>query len=294
MYELVQVAENTFYIQSPAKVGIYRENQNDVWLIDSGNDKDAGRRIRKVLDEQGWRLKGIINTHSNADHIGGNRYLQNNTGCRAFARGIEKTVTENPVVEPSFLYGGYPFRELRGKFLMAQESVCDELDESMLPEGFRIVDLPGHFFHMVGVITPDDVFFIADCMVGSEIIEKYPVSFVYDVEEYIRTIKKVRDIECGMYIPSHGQPCEDIGRLADDNLMAVEKTEKIILECIENEITSEDVIKLLSDRLGQKLTYEQYVLTGSTVRSYLSWMKDRGIAECRILDNRLCWKAVKE
>lgn len=77
MFELCQVGENTYYINYPVKVGVYRANENEVYLIDSGNDKNAGRRImKKVLDENKWKLKGIINTHSNADHIGGNAYLQ--------------------------------------------------------------------------------------------------------------------------------------------------------------------------------------------------------------------------
>ena len=76
MYELIAVTENSYYIQSPAKIGLVRLNDTDVCLIDSGNDKDAGRKIKKLLDANGWTLKAIYNTHSNADHIGGNRYLQ--------------------------------------------------------------------------------------------------------------------------------------------------------------------------------------------------------------------------
>lgn len=52
MFELCQVGENTYYINYPVKVGVYRANENEVYLIDSGNDKNAGRRImKKVLDE---------------------------------------------------------------------------------------------------------------------------------------------------------------------------------------------------------------------------------------------------
>ena len=38
------------------------------------------------------------------------------------------------------------------------------------------------------------------------------------------------------------------------------------------------------------MTYEQYVLVGSRVRSYLSWLKDTGRAAAFFEDNLLLWK----
>ena len=75
MYELIQAGENTFYIDSPTKLGVYRIPQG-AYLVDSGNSKDAGKRARQILDANGWPLLGVLNTHSHADHIGGNRFLQ--------------------------------------------------------------------------------------------------------------------------------------------------------------------------------------------------------------------------
>ena len=155
MYELIQISEQSYYIQSPAKIGLVKLNEEEVCLIDSGNDKDAGRKLRKILDANGWTLKAIYNTHSNADHIGGNKYLQAQTGCRVYAPGIECDFTRHPILEPAFLYGGYPCKDLRHKFLLAQESGAEELTETVLPEGVEIIKLPGHFFDMVGFRTPD-------------------------------------------------------------------------------------------------------------------------------------------
>ena len=49
MYELIQGGERTYYIDCPAKIGIYKCSENEVYIIDSGNDKDAGKRILKIL-----------------------------------------------------------------------------------------------------------------------------------------------------------------------------------------------------------------------------------------------------
>ena len=73
MYELIQVSDKCYYIQSPAKIGLVRLEGSEVCLIDSGSDKDAGRKVRQHLDANGWKLAAIYNTHSNADHIGGTR-----------------------------------------------------------------------------------------------------------------------------------------------------------------------------------------------------------------------------
>ncbi len=143
MYELIQVAAHTWYIDCPAKMGVVQVNGDGVFLIDSGNDKEAGKKVQKLLDQNGWRLLAILNTHSNADHIGGNKLLQERTGCSIYAPGMEAAFTRWPCLEPSFLYGGYPPKALRNKFLMAQPSGVQDLSELPLPAGMEILPLPG-------------------------------------------------------------------------------------------------------------------------------------------------------
>ena len=210
MYELTPVIGNSYYIQSPAKIGLVKLGGSDVCLIDSGNNKDAGRKVRQILDANGWHLSAIYNTHSNADHIGGNQYLQKQTGCKIYAPGIECDFTRHTLLEPSFLYGGFPPKDLTQKFLMAQESDAEPLEAATLPEGMEVIPLPGHFFDMVGFRTGDDVVYLADCLTGVETLEKYQITFLYDVAAYLQTLEKVKGMEAKMFVPSHAVPTENI------------------------------------------------------------------------------------
>ena len=290
MYELIQVSEHNYYIQCPAKIGLIKLNDTEVCLIDSGSDKDAGRKVRQILDANGWKLRAIYNTHSNADHIGGNKYLQGQTGCRIYAPGIECDFTNHPILEPAFLYGGYPCKDLRHKFLLAQESKAEPLTGEVLPEGFELIPLPGHFFDMAGFRTPDDVVYLADCLSARETLDKYQIGFIYDVASYLETLEKVKTMKAKLFIPSHAAPEEDISDLAQYNIDKVREIAGRILEVCAEPLCFETILQKLFTEYGLTMNFEQYVLVGSTVRSYLSWLKDTGKLNAGFGGNLLLWQ----
>lgn len=292
MYELLNGRGNSYYIDCPARIGLVRTEDSEVCLIDSGSDKDAGRKVRQILDANGWKLKAIFNTHSNADHIGGNSYLQRQTGCSIFAPGIECSFTRHPVLEPSFLFGGYPPGDLRHKFLMAQESDAVVLSEAHMPEGMSVIPLPGHFFDMVGFRTADDVVYLADCLSSQETLEKYGITFIYDVESYLKTLEMVHSMEASLFIPAHAPVTEDIAGLAEYNINKVHEVAERMLAVCKEAVSTDIVIQKMFQLYGLRMDAQQYVLVGSTIRSYLSWLRDKGQIDIVIDDSMLLWKSV--
>lgn len=292
MYELIKVSERCYYIDCPSKIGVVKVSDGEVILIDSGNSKDTGKKIRKILTENGWTLKAIFNTHSHADHIGANNYLQSLTGCRIYARGIEADFTNHPLLESLYVFGGYSPKELRHKFLLADESRVDELSEEVLPEGISLIHLPGHSFDMVGFLVDDGTAYIGDAYSSTQTLDKYGIGFIHDVGAYLDTLSKLNDIGAKVYIPSHAEPTDNVSEIAEYNAKCVRGIIDSILRLCREPVIFEELLQSLFDEYSMTMSFEQYALVGSTVRSYLAYLKDKGEVEVIFENNKMYWKSI--
>lgn len=72
---------------------------------------------------------------------------------------------------------------------MAKESDTTPITDPDFPKEIEILPLLGHFMNMVGYKTPDEVIFLADCLSSKQTLDKYQISFIYDVESYLNTLK---------------------------------------------------------------------------------------------------------
>ncbi len=292
MYELIQISERCYYIDCPAKIGLIRLNDTEVCLIDSGNHKDTGKKLKKLIDANGWTLRAIYNTHAHGDHIGGNQYLQQQTGCKIYVPRIENYFAETPILSPFSLYGGNPPTELHSKFLLAQESCVEPLTEECLPDGVSILPLPGHTWNMVGFQVDNKVVYLADCLSAAEILEKYQICFLTDVPAYQETLRTVAGLKGMYFVPCHADCSDDVSVLAQLNIDKTMEIADKILEICKEPICFEHILKKLFDSYSLNLTFEQYALVGSTVRSYLTWLKNEGKLGAMFEGNMLLWKRI--
>lgn len=53
MYELMHARGDTYYIDCPAKIGLYVREDGHVFLIDGGSDKEEGKKVLKAIQAHG-------------------------------------------------------------------------------------------------------------------------------------------------------------------------------------------------------------------------------------------------
>lgn len=296
---LEQIGTSTWLIPGLVNIGVVVRDGKAI-LIDSGNDKEAGRQINKRIAEQGWELTAVVNTHSNADHIGGNAFLQNKTNCRIAASPGEAPFIERPELEAAFLYGGFPYPGLDNKFLKAAPSKVTDiipgsgpvvLGNGRIDTGLEAIPLPGHYFDMIGLRTPDNILFLGDALFSEHIINKYHLFFIYDVAGYLNTLDRIGEMTAELFVPSHARPADNILPLIDVNRRKIDEIAAVIADLCSPSAEFGDILAGTCKRYGIQLDANQYVLIGSTVRSYLSYLAGNDRVRPRWNGSGMLWAA---
>lgn len=297
--ELKQITERVYYIPNPVNIGVIKDGERSVILIDSGLDDYAGRKVLRLLEENGLSVKVIINTHAHADHCGGNSYIKGKTNAAIYASEVESAIIQYPLLEPLYLFSGAnPLADLQNKFLMAQPSKVDYVikrDERRLKFDkieLRIIPLPGHAPNQIGV-EADNVLFCADALFSEDTLKRHKIPFYADIDMTRETLKFLRSSQYEVYVPSHAEPRESLAELVDANLEVIDGVEKYILDNFHGRKTTEQLLKELCDHYHIHMEgIQQYYLMNTLTMAYLSSLHKRGKLKVDVRDNSLFWEKI--
>lgn len=302
--KIEQLSELVYYLPGSVNCLLVKSaSSSEAILIDTGQDKDAGRRIKKACATLGLTPKIIINTHAHADHYGGNNFLLNNfEGLTVYGAPFESAIMQEPFLEPIYLFSGAaPPKELMNKWLLAKPSRVDEElasgEITLLGTTLKLIDTSGHA-HRHFSVQIDDVLFASDALFGAAVLEKYPLPFGQNIAKQIESAEALATSDARVVVPGHGDVVEDIAALSEFNVACFNRA----LETVKNSIadspkglTTEEVLKATSDELEIDMQdLARYYLNKCVVMAYLSYVKDLGQIRPMLEDNVLYWRAIKE
>ena len=286
--ELKQIGPKTFCIEHDTNIGIHFTDDGRMYLIDTGSKGD-GEKIDEILSREGWVPSCIINTHTHIDHIGGNEFLMRKYGIPAYCTDYDMAFAHYSELEAAYMNGGYPAEKLRTIFahpgMIGFRSI-----EKETPDGIDWTYLPGHSFGMIGIRTSDDIWFLGDSYLSRSFLKQYTFGFIYNVEAYIVTLKKLKEFKGALFVPSHGILETDIVPTLEQNLRSVAEMCSMICETCREYRGQDEILQQMYERLRMHARSAQHALLSSTVKSYLTYLQDRNNLECRFVDNIMKWR----
>ena len=287
MYDLHHLKGNTYYIDGPTNIGVYKLNETDVCLIDCGTSSE-GPIIETVLRRNKLNLKYIVLTHSHADHSGACGYLMKMCGCMVIASKIERAFMRDNTLDLGFLNGGYPISEYDNKLMHIDDN--DEIYSlEHLPSDLRSFKLPGHHYGMIGIRTSDGVYFVADTLGSQALINSQHILLIYDLAGYIDSLEYLRTINGNIIVPSHTEVTTDINELVDYNEQQINNIINLIMDFLVHEHTAEEVCAYLFDYYKLRISYNKYMLIMSTTRSYLAYLSNNKKLKNYFQNNKLMY-----
>lgn len=291
--ELARLTERVLWVRGPANVGVILLENSNVALIDSGCDTSFAEKLFELLSDYRFKVSHIFNTHAHADHIGGNNFFHKKTGCKIMAAALEAPTIRQPLIQCAVLFAGAPISDLMNRFIMAEPSHVDILDEDELQLddlSIKVLDLPGHSVNQKGFLV-DGVAFLADTLFPASFFNKQRLPFNYDPGTHAQTLEKLRTIEANCYIGGHFPPQDAIGILIANNLSHLNESLDFMRQLLKAPTAQERVVKAFLDHYNLKKTSWEYYLYRGMVNGYLSSLYQQGEIKYRILDNLPVWYA---
>jgi glyoxylase-like metal-dependent hydrolase (beta-lactamase superfamily II) len=216
MIEIPDTGKGTsVYGLTPARCNIYVVSRNSrTILIDSGISFDRSR-IEHALTRKGIAPEAVVLTHTHFDHAGNAAWLAREYGAEVIVQEAESGALargDTPIPEGthSFTKGLVSIgRKITPVFKYDPCTADHVFEETFDLNKFGIngyvLHTPGHSPGGATIIIDDEIAMAGDSIIGTMPGSPFP-PFADDVEEMMRSWKKMLGTGCKIFLPGHGKP----------------------------------------------------------------------------------------
>ena len=237
----IEILKDLFFIERGylnANHFVYR-SENPV-LIDTAYIADFDK-TRKLIQALGVKLQDInliVSTHTHSDHIGGNKFIQDESGCDIAIHRIGKHFIDTGDDWATWWrYYGH-----EAEFFSANKALEDGDMIDIGPHEFRVLYTPGHasdgivlYNRKEKTLISSDTLWENDMPGMTLRVEGSTALFRFE-----ESIEKIKELDVRMVYPGHGRPFDTVNE-------AIARSQKKIRKYLKNkELIGLDLLKRIT------------------------------------------------
>ena len=276
--DILKVKGNTYCIDTGMTyIPFYKINDEEIIMLDTGWKKGERDGIDEVLENNNFKVRGILNSHAHIDHIGNNTYLKNKYNSIIAMSACEAVICSSEI-NLKVYYGSQTLKEITEHYghmvCKTDISIDENQDEvSICGVDFKVIHTPGHSPAHICSITPDDVAYMGDALISYEVMDGAKMPYSYILSEDMKSKAKIYDLNCSKYVVAHKGMYDDIRKLIDDNIDFYESRAMRIYDVIAGNMTIQDIMKAAIKKFNIRInnTYKYYVIE-RMLKSYVDYL----------------------
>jgi glyoxylase-like metal-dependent hydrolase (beta-lactamase superfamily II) len=279
--EITRVKGNTFVIDTGMLyLPFYKLGDHEIVLLDSGWSGDV-EGIQQALDAAALNVVGIICSHAHPDHIGNNAYFRRKAAC-TIAMPRDEAFLCSSLANLKIYYDTAALTMGRIRkhysYMVCETDLPIADTQRSLPMAgapFGIIHIPGHSSAQIGIVTPDDVAYLADGLISRDVMKGAKVPFSFILKDDLESKSRLHDLECGRYILAHKGIFTEISSVIEENIAFYKERASRILELVDDKLTMEQILQKAVKSFAIRITNpDKYDVIFRMVRCYVEYLLD--------------------
>ncbi len=292
--KLRKIKGNTFAIDTGMTyIPFYKINDREIIMLDCGWIKER-EGIDRILEENNFKVEGIIVSHAHIDHIGNCSHIKDKYGAVIAMPSYEALICSSPINLKAF-YGTQSLTDVIKHFghMVCETDIMIEPNcKSIYVCGikFKIFHTPGHTPAHICIITPDDVAYLGDSLISRSVMEGAKMPYAFVLSEDLASKEKLYELKSSIYVSAHKgiYGIDEIENLITDNIKFYKKRGEKIWEVINERLTMEEILrKVIKEfKIPVNTEYKYYTIE-RMLRSYVEYLSETNKLDLVIEDGFL-------
>jgi len=291
--EIKKIKGKTFCIDTGMTyIPFYKIDNEHIIMLDTGWADGEREGLSNILENNSFKIDGIINSHVHIDHSGNNAYFKEKYNCPIAMPAAEAMLCSS-AINLKLYYNNLSLDEIfshLGHMICPVDMLIKNTQDSIEMCGitFKILHTPGHSPAHICLITPDDVGYIGDALISHDVMDGAKMPYAFLLAEDLKSKEKLYKLHCSQYVVAHRGIYEEITALIADNIEFYKLRADVIGDLIVVPMTLEEIIQIVRKAFNIPIKdVYKYTLIERMLRSYIEYLSDTGIIKKAVNDGIL-------